>query len=151
MTDAVRELCEAAFAKLDDLLRCCRGPAVDDIPAHSVWVAACEAHEILSKVVNLAAIESQAAPEVQCCMCGKRGLSTAEDGGPECELSDGRWVCSLRCYEKAEAVAVAAPEVCKWEGESLLTPTCSPQYAWSRDIMTFPFCPYCGRKIEVAL
>lgn len=37
----------------------------------------------------------------QCCMCGKTGLSTAEDGGPECELSDGRWVCSSDCYERS--------------------------------------------------
>lgn len=36
---------------------------------------------------------------MQCCMCGKKGLSTIEDGGPECELSDGRWVCSRDCYE----------------------------------------------------
>ena len=39
--------------------------------------------------------------DAQCCMCGKRGLSTAEDGGPECELADGRWVCSRGCYERA--------------------------------------------------
>lgn len=37
----------------------------------------------------------------QCCMCGKSGLSTAEDGGPECELDDGRWVCSVDCYDRA--------------------------------------------------
>jgi hypothetical protein len=37
----------------------------------------------------------------QCCMCGKRGLSTEEDGGLECELPDGRWVCSPDCYDKA--------------------------------------------------
>nr|RDS95620.1 hypothetical protein DWF04_06320 [Cereibacter sphaeroides f. sp. denitrificans] len=40
-------------------------------------------------------------PTVQCCMCGKTGLSTAEDGGPECELHDGRWVCSSECWERA--------------------------------------------------
>lgn len=39
------------------------------------------------------------APQAQCCMCGKKGLSTAEDGGPECELSDGRWTCSSACWE----------------------------------------------------
>jgi len=39
----------------------------------------------------------------QCCMCGKGGLSTAEDGGPECELHDGRWVCSRDCWETASA------------------------------------------------
>ena len=37
----------------------------------------------------------------QCCMCGKTGLSTIEDGGPECELDDGRWVCSVDCYDLA--------------------------------------------------
>ncbi|MGN7710811.1 hypothetical protein [Agrobacterium radiobacter] len=38
----------------------------------------------------------------QCCMCGKKGLSTVEgDGGTECELSDGRWVCSSECYDRA--------------------------------------------------
>jgi hypothetical protein len=50
----------------------------------------------------LAALDVQPAPDVaQCCMCGKNGLSTEEDGGPECELSDGRWVCSRDCYERA--------------------------------------------------
>ncbi len=39
--------------------------------------------------------------EGQCCMCGKKGISTAEDGGPECQLSDGRWTCSRDCYERA--------------------------------------------------
>ena len=39
--------------------------------------------------------------QVQCCMCGKTGLSTIEDGGPECELDDGRWVCSVKCYDRA--------------------------------------------------
>jgi len=37
----------------------------------------------------------------QCCMCGKTGLSIIEDGGPECELDDGRWVCSVNCYDRA--------------------------------------------------
>jgi hypothetical protein len=34
-------------------------------------------------------------------MCGKKGLSIVEDDGPECELSDGRWVCSAECWERA--------------------------------------------------
>lgn len=42
-----------------------------------------------------------AAHEAQCCMCGKKGLSTAEDGGPECQLTDGRWTCSAACYCQA--------------------------------------------------
>lgn len=37
----------------------------------------------------------------QCCMCGKKGLSIVEDGGPEAELTDGRWVCSQACWELA--------------------------------------------------
>ncbi|TRB05848.1 hypothetical protein EXN61_11480 [Agrobacterium tumefaciens] len=42
------------------------------------------------------------AAEPQCCMCGKKGLSTTEgDGGTECELSDGRWVCSAECWDRA--------------------------------------------------
>jgi hypothetical protein len=47
--------------------------------------------------------------DAQCCMCGKKGLSTEEDGGPECELSDGRWVCSEDCWNDAlEPDAIAA-------------------------------------------
>ena len=46
----------------------------------------------------------------QCCMCGKTGLSTAEDGGPECELHDGRWVCSSDCWDRAALEPVAQPE-----------------------------------------
>lgn len=54
--------------------------------------------------------------EAQCCMCGKRELSTEEDSGPECELTDGRWVCSRSCYERAVdgptlAEALSLPEV----------------------------------------
>lgn len=45
--------------------------------------------------------EQPAIDRAQCCMCGKTGLSTAEDGGPECELSDGRWVCTAECYDRA--------------------------------------------------
>ena len=40
----------------------------------------------------------------QCCMCGKTDLSTAEDGGPECELHDGRWVCSSECWDIAVSI-----------------------------------------------
>lgn len=43
------------------------------------------------------------ATDAQCCMCGKKGLSTIEgDGGTECELSDGRWTCSSDCWEAAQ-------------------------------------------------
>jgi len=42
------------------------------------------------------------AVEVDCCMCGKKDLSTIEgDGGSECQLSDGRWVCSYQCWDSA--------------------------------------------------
>jgi len=50
---------------------------------------------------TLAAQPEAVAGAAQCCMCGKKGLSTEEDGGPECELSDGRWVCSSDCYDVA--------------------------------------------------
>lgn len=47
-----------------------------------------------------AALEREAKP--QCCMCGKKDLSTAEgDDGGECELSLGRWTCSQECWERA--------------------------------------------------
>lgn len=35
-----------------------------------------------------------------CVVCGKKNLSTAEgDGGDECQLSDGSWVCSGVCWD----------------------------------------------------
>lgn len=52
----------------------------------------------------LAAIDAQ--PGQQCCMCGKIGLSTEEDGGAECELHDGRWTCSRKCYDTACSLMV---------------------------------------------
>lgn len=58
---------------------------------------------------RLSAPPAPSAAEPQCCMCGKKGLSTAEgDGGTECELSDGRWVCSGDCWDRAVS-ALAAP------------------------------------------
>jgi hypothetical protein len=41
---------------------------------------------------------------MDCCICGKADLSTDEDGGPECELSSGEWVCGPPCYNAAAAV-----------------------------------------------
>lgn len=41
--------------------------------------------------------------DLQCCQCGATGLSSDEDGGPECQLTDGRWTCSSLCYERAIA------------------------------------------------
>lgn len=55
----------------------------------------------------LASIDTQ--PDPQCCMCGKLGLSTAEDGGPERELHDGRWVCSSECWNNASSLAEPTP------------------------------------------
>ena len=47
------------------------------------------------------ALRDKPAP-AQCCMCGKTDLSTVEgDGGPECQLDDGRWTCSHACYDRA--------------------------------------------------
>ena len=63
-----------------------------------------------------AALTAAVARAAQCCMCGKLGLSTAEDGGPECELEDGRWVCSAECYDKASD-ATAALDRIKAEAE----------------------------------
>jgi hypothetical protein len=59
----------------------------------------------------------------QCCMCGKKGLSTEEDGGPECELSDGRWVCSSDCYDVALGIMLkpvagaAQPDKINWRDD----------------------------------
>ncbi|WP_191569166.1 hypothetical protein [Paracoccus yeei] len=61
----------------------------------------------------------RAAPEwqVQCCMCGRKDLSTVEgDGGEECQLWDGRWTCSRGCYDQACALASReAPPACQQE------------------------------------
>ena len=47
--------------------------------------------------------------QVQCCMCGRKDLSTIEgDGGEECQLWDGRWTCSRGCYDKACMIHEAA-------------------------------------------
>ena len=49
---------------------------------------------------------STAQETVQCCMCGKKGLSTVEgDGGEECQLWDDRWTCSRACYDIAYSLA----------------------------------------------
>lgn len=61
-----------------------------------------EAFKELQAIALAALAAHDAAPrDAQCCMCGKKGLSTAEDGGPECELTDGRWTCSRECYDRA--------------------------------------------------
>jgi len=59
----------------------------------------------------------------QCCMCGKKGLSTAEgDGGTECELSYGRWVCSAECWDRAvEPAPSVAVKALEWQKVALGT------------------------------
>src|SRR5690606_33404834 len=44
------------------------------------------------------------------------GLSTTEgDGGPECQLNDGRWTCSAECYDRAtEPPASTSAEPVAW-------------------------------------
>jgi hypothetical protein len=60
----------------------------------------------------LSALEPAVQPDAaQCCMCGKKGLSTEEDGGPKCELSDGRWVCSSDCYDVALDIMLKPLEI----------------------------------------
>jgi hypothetical protein len=56
----------------------------------------------------LSALELAVQPDAQCCMCGKKGLSAEENGGPECELHDGRWVCSENCWNDALESSAAA-------------------------------------------
>lgn len=63
-------------------------------------------------------IERVAAEPVtaQCCVCGKKGLSTIEgDGGTETQLDDDRWTCSEACWDKALEWAVSArkPNPCE--------------------------------------
>ena len=42
-----------------------------------------------------------AAEATECFWCGRRPLSTFENGGPECEMFHGEWVCSRECYDSA--------------------------------------------------
>ena len=57
--------------------------------------------EITGPIIALVAtIETNTT--AQCCACGKKGLSIAEDGGPDCQLADGRWTCSRECYDLAQ-------------------------------------------------
>lgn len=74
-----------------------------DLGTHPTLEAAKAAAQADYEAQLPAALEPQ---NKQCCMCGKLGLSTAEDGGPECELHDGRWVCSRKCYDAACSLMV---------------------------------------------
>ena len=71
----------------------------------------------------------------QCCMCGKLDLSTVEDdGGTECELHDGRWVCSSDCYDRAiigtaQSDKIAEAALIEWlHGETLDIVTGEPLF-----------------------
>jgi len=56
--------------------------------------------DLVKQALASQALRSQG--EAQCCVCGKKGLSTVEgDGGTECQLNDGRWTCSRDCYYTA--------------------------------------------------
>ncbi len=75
----------------------------------------------------------------QCCMCGKKGLYTEEDGGPECELFDGRWVCSSDCYDVAlgimlKPVAEAAAIRKAALREVLALPRYTPPQTWTSGV-----------------
>ena len=67
---------------------------------------------------TLAAQPEPVAGAAQCCMCGKKGLSTEEDGGPECELHDGRWVCSAGCYDVALGIMLKPVAGAAQKGDS---------------------------------
>ena len=72
------------------------GEATLDHPYDKGYLAACD-----SCAASILALRDKPAP-AQCCMCGKTDLSTVEgDGGPECQLDDGRWTCSHACYDRA--------------------------------------------------
>lgn len=59
-----------------------------------------ERHERLLEMAGVIYPQPRAEKPEVCCVCGKGGLSTIEgDGGGECQLTDGRWVCSAECWE----------------------------------------------------
>lgn len=100
MTDLTREQIEALLERADRYATSI--PTTDNYRFLLVsdLIAA-----LRSTMTALAEAQAAQAGVVQCCMCGKKGLSTAEDGGPECELHDGRWVCSRKCWEVASDLA----------------------------------------------
>ena len=66
-------------------------------------------------------------PSAQCCMCGKTGLDTTENGGSECQLSDKRWTCSRECYYRAVdmmpgTLPAVQPDALPWRDINNLTP-----------------------------
>ncbi len=63
-----------------------------------------EANTLLAKAAEVI-VGLTGAGQAQCCMCGKKGISTVEDGGPECQLDDDRWTCSRECWDMATGEA----------------------------------------------
>jgi hypothetical protein len=107
---------EAAEKKLQEMQA-----HIDHADAYHTAMLVAEA-ETRMTMAELAAVEPQ--PDAaQCCMCGKKGLSTEEDGGPECELHDGRWVCSSDCYDVALGIMLkpvagaAQPDKINWRDD----------------------------------
>lgn len=84
----------------------------------------------------------------QCCMCGKKNLSTAEgDGGTECELERGLWVCSAECWDRAvepKAVepspsthVVATDDLRKRVVRAIFDPGATEGFKGDRDLTTW--------------
>ena len=121
----------SAIAFLDDYeARNCPAPKllVDDCDIALTWEVGgwklyqyCDAEESISFRWTGAPIAAQPEPvagAAQCCMCGKRGLLTADDGGPQCELHDGRWVCSAGCYDVALGIMLKPVAGAAQKGDS---------------------------------
>lgn len=98
------------------------------------------AHVINPHVAKVSGPQSAWPPT--CCVCSKTNLSTVEgDGGEECQLSDGRWVCSEKCWdvavdaaEDARGVVTPSPATprsrTQWEWEIMIMNQ-RAEYAWS--------------------
>ena len=127
---ALREVLEACAAEVDQMRKIWRG--ANNANKMRRELEADGAFELLAVLAGMISIGKEVMPDAaqsppaghdigpgdqavagaaQCCMCGKRGLSTADDGGPECELSDGRWVCSSDCYDVALEIMLKPLEI----------------------------------------
>jgi hypothetical protein len=85
--------------------------------------------------------------DVQCYVCGKTGLSVVEDGGPECEIGDGQWVCSRECYDRAvgegdapERVDRIARAICAEQCAEYGEPPCHKTGPWPNEGCDEPGC-----------